>query len=83
MACRSFCKEKVGLRNIQLIGKLSFIKYSQMMGRGGGGGQEVSVLTFYSDNMGSNPAEVLSVYSASCLKRTTKKIRKVAGNGPL
>ena len=56
-----------------------------MMGRGGGGGggQEVSVLTFYSDNMGSNPAEVLSVYSASCLKRTTKKIRKVAGNGPL
>ena len=82
MACRSFCKEKVGLRNIQLIGKLSFIKYFQMMGRGGGG-QEVSVLTFYSDNMGSNPAEVLSVYSASCLKRTTKKIRKVAGNGPL
>ena len=58
MACRSFCKEKVGLRNIQLIGKLSFIKYSQMIGRGGGVGQEVSVLTFYSDNMGSNPAEV-------------------------
>ena len=38
--------------------------------RGRGSGQVVSVLTFYSDDPSSNPAEVYSCYSVHCLKRT-------------
>ena len=31
------------------------------MGRGGGGGQVVSVLAFYSEDLSSNPAEVYNL----------------------
>ena len=42
--------------------------------RGRGGGQVVSVLTFYSNDLSSNPAEVYSFsVKCFCLKRTKIK----------
>ena len=43
---------------------------------GGGGGQVVSVLAFYSVDPSSYPAEVYSLNSVNCLKRTKNKQKK-------
>ena len=44
-------------------------------------GAVVSVLTLYSDDLSSNPAEVYIFYSVNCLKRM-KINQKEAGDGP-
>ena len=49
------------------------------MGRGGG--QMVIVLTFYSDNACSNPAERTVLVLQNCLKRAEIK-KKEDGDGP-
>ena len=49
------------------------------MGRGGG--QVVSMLALYSEDLSSNPAEVLDFSVELCLKRT-KINKKEAGVGP-
>ena len=46
--------------------------------KGRGGGQVVSILAIYSDNLSSNPTEVYSFYSESCSK-TTKINKKGPG----
>ena len=40
----------------------------RLMGRGGG--QVVSVITYFSDDPSSDPGEVYSFYSVKCLKQT-------------
>ena len=52
------------------------------MGVGRGGGQVDSVLTFYSDDTSSNPAEAYSFSVKLCLKGTKMNIKE-AGVGPL
>ena len=47
----------------------------------GGGGQMVIVLTFYSDNACSNPAERTVLVLQNCLKRAEIK-KKEDGDGP-
>ena len=49
---------------------------------GCGGGQVVNMLTFYSDNPSSNPAEVYN-FSVKLLLKRTKINKKEAGVGPL
>ena len=49
------------------------------LGRGGGG-QVVSVLAFYFDDLSSNPTEVYNFSVKLYLKR--KEIKKEAGGGP-
>ena len=56
------------------------INIQQTLGRSGG--QVVSVLTFYSDNPSSNPAEVYN-FSVKLLLKRTKINKKEAGVGPL
>ena len=48
---------------------------------GCGGGQVVSVLAFYSDDLSSNPAEVYN-FSVKLLLKRTKINKKEAGVGP-
>ena len=52
-----------------------------MKTRGRGGGQVVSVLAFYSDDLSSNPAEVCS-FSVKLLWKRTKINKKEDGVGP-
>ena len=62
-----------------MVWDLDFID-SNIMGRGGG--QVVSVLAFYSDDLSSNPAEACSFSGIFCLKRMNIN-KKEAGDGPL
>ena len=55
------------------------LKTNIFLGRGGG--QVVSMLALYSDDLSSNPAEVLDFSVELCLKRT-KINKKEAGVGP-
>ena len=52
-----------------------------MVRGGGGGGQVVSVLTFYTDDPSSNPAEVYNFYSINCLKGTKINTDKLFNEG--
>ena len=61
-----------GLYLADVINK--FLNCGTMLHLGSGGGLVVSLFTFYSDDLCSNPAEAYSSVSVTCLKRT--KINK-------
>ena len=54
--------------SLLLVNKINAQNVILRLGRSGS--QVVSVLTFYSNNKSSSPAEVYSYYYVSCLKRT-------------